>query len=79
MTQPLQPSIGRIVHYMAHGSADGTYPKKCRAAVVTDVDEQDPDWLHLAVLTPTEVFHNRSQLDGGEQAGGTWHWPERVS
>lgn len=39
-----QPTIGRIVHYTAHGTpvrADGTqaYPSVCRAAMVTAVDD----------------------------------------
>ncbi len=37
-----QPSVGRIVHYVAHGSPirpDGTqaYPSVCRAATITEV------------------------------------------
>jgi hypothetical protein len=41
------PSVGRIVHYVARGSADGVFPRTCRAAIITDVywsdaaDEED--------------------------------------
>lgn len=31
------PSVGRVVHYVARGSADGVFPAVCRAAVVTEV------------------------------------------
>ena len=31
------PSVGRIVHYMARGSADGVFPPVCRAAIITEV------------------------------------------
>lgn len=29
------PQLGDRVHYVAHGSADGTYPRACRLATVT--------------------------------------------
>lgn len=88
------PTIGRIVHYVSHGSpvrADGTqaYTSQCRAAVVTEVDG---DTVGLCVLNPTGFFFH-SVADGGcpydewdgttalagtEPQGGSWHWPERV-
>ena len=33
----MNPSVGRIVHYVARGSADGLFPKACRAATVAEV------------------------------------------
>ncbi|MEV5472725.1 hypothetical protein AB0L66_10260 [Streptomyces sp. NPDC052207] len=47
----VRPSVGRIVHYVSHGTppgADGTqaFPSKCRAAVIADVysaDNPHPD------------------------------------
>lgn len=82
----MQPSIGRIVHYVARGSADGKYPKTCRAAIVTEVTEH-PDvdqTAGLCVLNPSgQFFHSLAEggcaADFGEApAGGTWHWPERA-
>lgn len=35
----MKPSVGRIVHYVSRGSADGKFPKTCRAAIITQVDE----------------------------------------
>lgn len=85
MGSELKPSVGRIVHYVSHGSpvlAGGyqMYTSQCRAAIVTEVTG---DGVGLCVLNPTGQFF-RSLADGGcahdedEKAGGTWHWPERV-
>jgi hypothetical protein len=68
----MNPTVGRVVHYVSHGTplrADGSqaYASLCRAAVVTAVyDEQNPppdpecppgpDWVGLAVLNPTGMF-----------------------
>lgn len=78
-----EPSIGRAVHYVAHGTPireDGTqaFPKACRAAIVTQVG--DGGDVGLAVLNPTGMFfHPEVRADHGDDAaGGTWHWPERV-
>ncbi len=86
-----QPSVGRAVHYVSHGSPvrdDGTqaFTSQCRAATVTEVST-DPgtfkDTVGLCVLNPTGFFFH-SLADGGSvhdehgKAGGTWHWPERV-
>lgn len=32
-----KPSVGRIVHYVSRGSADGAYTPECRAAVIAEV------------------------------------------
>lgn len=87
------PSVGRVVHYVARGSADGKFPKACRAADVTEVPERvnqpggtdwDLDTIGLMVKNPTGIFFH-SLADGGvpydgseDPAGGTWHWPERA-
>lgn len=75
---PLQvPSIGRIVHYQAHGSPDGTHPSVPRAAVVTEV--MSPILVSLCVLHPAGMCFERSvELDQSTTPrGGTWHWPPR--
>lgn len=90
----MRPSIGRTVHYVAHGTpvrADGTqaYPSVCRAAIITAVDDgtirlasatlQGPASVSLCVLNPTGLFFNQGvEQDEDGHAGGTWHWPERV-
>lgn len=89
-----QPSVGRIVHYVSHGTPvreDGSqaYTKQCRAAIITAVngpatdpvtfEDSDMYDVDLCVLNPTGQFFNQHVVQM-EQArdGGTWHWPERV-
>lgn len=78
------PSVGRIVHYVSYGTPGGEYASQCRAAIVTEVGEQDPEtelWtVALCVLNPTGMFFNQNcqEMDFGRD-GGTWHWPERES
>ncbi len=76
-----KPSVGRVVHYVARGSADGKFPSVCRAADITEI--HDDDVVGLMVKNPTGLFFH-SIADGGclhdedGKPGGTWHWPERV-
>lgn len=72
------PTVGRIVHYQAHGSPDGTHKPAARAAVVTEVFS--PECVSLCVLNPGGLFFNTSvQLDESETPrGGTWRWPPRA-
>lgn len=66
----MTPSVGRIVHYVSHGTpprADGSqaYASQCRAAVITEVDDMEPVPAHgvpsvgLCVLNPTGQFFNQ--------------------
>jgi hypothetical protein len=82
------PSVGRVVHYVSLGSADGKYPSVCRAAVITEVVfsamtspgvQTKSDIVGLAVLNPSGLFFDRA-IAYDDQFGtpGTWHWPERV-
>lgn len=82
-----QPSVGRIVHYVSHGTPpreDGTqaYTSQCRAAIITEVSGEGTEHgpcVGLAVLNPTGMFFNpRVCQDEQGHTGGTWHWPERV-
>jgi hypothetical protein len=76
------PTVGRIVHYVARGSADGRFPKVCRAALVTEV-AADESTVGLCAINPTGLFFHPLS-DGGcayesdAENGGTWHWPERA-
>lgn len=82
------PSVGRIVHYVARGSADGVFPAVCRAAIVTEVRDEDAPVkrVSLCVLNPGGVFFDQSVPyvdrgpigEGAVPVGGSWHWPERV-
>lgn len=84
-----KPSVGRIVHYVSHGSPvrkDGTqaYGSQCRAAIVTEISEYGVSGsateysVALCVLNPTGLFFNACGQDEVGKAGGTWHWPERT-
>jgi hypothetical protein len=79
-----RPSVGRIAHYVSHGSPvlpDGSqrYGKECRAALITEIDGADPYRVCLFVANPTGAFFKQGVLaDFTERQGGTWHWPERV-
>jgi len=78
----MKPSVGRIVHYVSHGTPprdDGSqaYTSENRAAIVTQVNEDGT--VGLAVLNPTGLFFHESVMaDFEENQPGTWHWPARV-
>lgn len=68
-----RPDVGRIVHYVSHGSpvrSDGmqAFASECRAAVVTavhdmaDVPEHGVPYVDLCVLNPTGFFFNQQVL-----------------
>ena len=73
------PTVGRVVHYQAHGSPDGTHPSVARAAIVTEVFSSK--CVSLCVLNPGGLLFNTScMLDQSEAPkGGTWRWPPRIS
>jgi hypothetical protein len=84
-----KPSAGRIVHYVSYGTLGGEYTSQCRAAIITAVEPSEgddslanmngPESVSLVVLNPTGMFFNQGcRHSEGAQAGGTWHWPERV-
>jgi hypothetical protein len=47
MPNPSLTVDGRV-HYRSHGSADGTYPATCRAAIITEVGQ----WVTVETSTP---------------------------
>lgn len=83
-----KPSVGRIVHYVSRGSADGVFESQCRAAIITEVAD-DGRTVGLCAINPSGLFFH-PLADGGcpsdpgdvdEEIGympGSWHWPERV-
>lgn len=85
----MQPTVGRIVHYVSYGTPGGEYTPQCRAAVVTAVHPSEgggslanvngSEEVSLAVLNPEGMFFNqRCRHSEGARTGGTWHWPERA-
>jgi hypothetical protein len=75
---------GRIVHYVAPGSADGTYPPAHRAAVITQVGaspsaDADERRVDLMVCNPTGVHFAKSvPYDADGTSPYSWHWIERT-
>jgi hypothetical protein len=57
------PSIGRDVHYVSRGSADGVYPAVCRAAKITEVGEGGR--VGLVVFNPDGEYFFPLTKDGG--------------
>lgn len=87
----MTPSVGRIVHYVSRGSADGIFEPECRAAIITEVSP-DTSRVSLCILNPQGIFfdHGLKHDDPSDEirklydpqtipyTPGTWHWPERV-
>jgi hypothetical protein len=48
----VKPSVGRIVHYVSYGTPGGEYSRECRAAVVTEVQDDPRASVGLCVLNP---------------------------
>jgi hypothetical protein len=73
----VQPSIGRIVHYVSYGTPGGEYKSCCRAAVITAVYPEtqaavgDTTAVSLCVMNPTGLFFNEvvRYHDGAGQPG----------
>lgn len=57
---PEYPTVGRIVHQVGRGSADGAFGPACRAAIVTAAPPEPlPDGaIDLCVLPPGGMFHD---------------------
>lgn len=71
-----KPSVGRDVHYVSRGSADGVFPAKCRAAKVTEVGENGR--VGLCVLNPEGLFFHSLRFDGGIEYFDKHNPPEGV-
>src|SRR5258706_3498457 len=79
----MQPSVGRIVHYVSYGTPGGEYSRECRAAIITEValpyepgsaEEARANEVGLFVANPAGLFLNRGvSLDEGkpDTMGGT--------
>lgn len=73
------PTVGRMVYYKARGSADGVFPKKDRAATITDVHENEVSEgaprnfsVRVCVFNPEGIFFS-DWLEQGQE-GGQWDW-----
>lgn len=75
------PTVGRVVYYKSRGSADGKFPPKNRAAIITDVaTRENPDGtthvyydeVRVCVLNPEGIFFS-DWLKRGQEPG-QWDW-----
>jgi len=74
----VKPTVGRVVHYVSHGTPGGEYTSECRAAIVTEVNTSDT--VGLCVLKPTGQFFNRTVVhDEGSEALGDPDCPDRAN
>ena len=76
-----KPSLGRVVHYVSRGSADGRFAPKPRAAIITEVlDSIDPaaPAVSLSVFNPTGLFFDTEVPYSPDYKPGHWSWPPRV-
>lgn len=80
------PSVGRVVHYVSHGTPvkpDGTqaFPSVCRSAIITEVGDwpegvSDADRhniavpVGLAVLNPTGLFFQQGCMESEDGREG---------
>ncbi|MNW38164.1 hypothetical protein D3C74_152230 [compost metagenome] len=61
------------MHYQSYGTPKGEYKSEPRAAIITEV--VDDETVHLCVLNPTGMFFNLDVKQGND--GGQWNWPPR--
>jgi hypothetical protein len=72
--------VGRIVYYMAQGSADGKYPSVERAAIVTQVHSYTDGEVEgfpsigVCVLNPSGMHFNQDVRHSSDGEPGTWDW-----
>ena len=76
MPEKQKPTVGRVVHYQAYGTPGGEYKSAPRAAIVTQVLENDE--VGLAIMNPTGMFFNPAIQYSEEPKPGCWNWPPRV-
>jgi len=69
-TPIVKPTVGRVVYYKSYGTPNGEYEPEDRAAVITDVI--DDNTVSVCVFNPTGLFFNQSISKG--QKGGQWDW-----
>lgn len=75
------PSIGRVVHFVRPGSADGKHKPAHAAAIITAVPGGkgfEDIGISLCVLNPNGLYFNENVKHDEDQGPSTWHWPEYV-
>ena len=85
----IEPTVGRMVHFVSVSGWGADRHVACRASIVTDVhgpavnpatlEDSEMYDVDLCVISPTGTFfkHHSVQMEHARDAD-TWHWPERV-
>lgn len=68
--QVVKPTVGRVVYYKSRGSADGVFPSKEVASIVTAVHEDGS----VALVTFYETGLRFEQKTTQGQELGQWDW-----
>lgn len=66
----MTPTVGRIVYYKSLGSPKGEFASVDRAAIITQV--QNENNIGLCVLNPNGMYFNESVSKGSDP--GQWDW-----
>ena len=72
-----KPSVGRIVHYQSYGSPGGEFKPQPRAAIITEVLNEETMECQLFVMNPNGVYFNPTPYSE-EPKPGHWSWPAKV-
>jgi hypothetical protein len=72
----IKPTVGRIVHYQSYGTPCGEHLSHPRAAMVTEVI--DDETVGLVVFNPTGLYFNGNVPFSSERLPGHWSWPPKV-
>lgn len=71
-----KPSVGRVVHYVARGSANSRFSPACRAATITETLSdsksagKDELAVGLAVVNPSGMFFHSLEMGGIDHDAG---------
>jgi len=72
----MTPTVGRTVHYQSYGTPNGEHLSLARAAIITQVHQDN--FVDLCVLNPTGMFFNHRVSYSDDRQPGTWSWPPRA-
>lgn len=76
----MNPTVGRIVHYVAGAADDKDHPFRVRPAIVTAENGSTPSLciFHEHALEFRQAIpRGADEVDDIENRVGTWHWPPR--
>lgn len=69
----IQPTVGRMVHYMRYGSPGGEHKPEVSPAVITKVLDETTGKCALFVMNPNGCYFNETPYSE-EYKPGHWSW-----